>query len=38
MTSVNPNNGNESKLDAFHGTYSNLTPYLFYQKNIKVFE
>ena len=31
MTKANPNNENETKL--FHGTYSNLTPYLFYYKN-----
>ena len=25
MTKVNPNNGNETKSDIFHETYSNLT-------------
>ena len=37
MTEVNPNNGNETKSDIFHGTYSNLTPYLYYQKIFKFF-
>ena len=37
---VNPKNGNETKSDQtfFHGTYSNLTTYLYLSKNIKVFQ
>ena len=37
MTKMNPNNGNETKSDIFHGAYSNLMPYLFYQKVLKYF-
>ena len=33
---MNPNNGNfKQNQTFFHGTYSNLTPYLFLSKNIK---
>ena len=35
---MNPKNGNETKSDIFHGAYSNLTPYLFLSKNIKVLQ
>ena len=39
ITKVNPNNENEAKSQAFfHETYSNLTPYLFYQKILKYFD
>ena len=27
MTKVNPNNGNETKSEIFHGIYSNLTSF-----------
>ena len=38
MTKVNLNNVNETKSDIFfHGAYSNLTRYLFYQKTLKYF-
>ena len=37
MTEANPNNGNKSKSDIFHGTYSHLTPHFALSKNIKVF-
>ena len=33
-----PNNGNETKSDIFHGTLSNLTPYVFLSKNIQLFQ
>ena len=32
MPKVKPNNGDETKSDISHATYSNLTSYLFYQK------
>ena len=40
MTKVNLNNGNEMKQNqtSFHGTYLNLTAYLFLSKYIKVFQ
>ena len=38
MIKVNPNNGNETKSDIFHGTYLHLTPYLSVSKNIKIFQ
>ena len=37
MTKVNPNNGNETKSGIFHGTFSNLTSYIFCQKILKYF-
>ena len=37
MTKKNLNNGNKAKSDIFHGTYSNLTAYLFYQDILKYF-
>ena len=37
MTKLKPNNGNETKSVIFHGTYSNLTSYLFYPKILKCF-
>ena len=38
MTKANQNSGNGTKLILFQGIYSNLVPYLFLQKNIKVFQ
>ena len=38
MTKLKPKNENEKKSDIFHGTYSNLTPYVFLLKNINVFQ
>ena len=35
MTKVNPNDGNETKSDIFHGTYSNLTLFFIGQKVLK---
>ena len=37
MTKVNPNNETETKSRSFHGTYSNLTSYFFYQKILNYF-
>ena len=37
MTKVNPNNINETKSDIFPLAYSNLIPYLFFQKILKHF-
>ena len=36
MTKVNANNGNEENQIFFHGAYSNLIPYLYLSKNIKI--
>ena len=38
MTKVNLNNGNETKLEFFQGTYSDLTTYIYLSKNMKVFQ
>ena len=35
MAKVNPNNGNETKLDIFHGTFSNLTSFVNGRKKLK---
>ena len=37
MTTVNPNNGNETKSDIFCGTYSNLTLIFTGRKILKYF-
>ena len=37
MTKVNPNNRHETKSDIFSWDISDLTPYLFLSKKIKVF-
>ena len=37
MTKVNPNNGKKQNQTFFHGTYSNVSPYVFLSKNIKIF-
>ena len=38
MTKVNPNNGNETKSEIFHGVYSNLTSYFndFYDCHLSI--
>ena len=39
MTKANPNNREMKQSQTyFHSTYSNLMPYLFDKKNIKVFQ
>ena len=38
MTKVNPNSGNKQKQTFFHGTYLNLTPYLFLPKYIEILQ
>ena len=38
MAKVNKNNGNETKSDIFHGTYSNLTSFYFGRKILKYFK
>ena len=35
MSKVDPNNGNETKSDFFHGTYSNLTSFFVGSKILK---
>ena len=35
MTKVNLNNGNETKLNSFHGKYSNLTSFFIVHKILK---
>ena len=37
MTKVNPSNGNETKSDIFHGTYSHLTSFFIGPKILKYF-
>ena len=37
MTKVNPKMDMKQNKTFFHGTYSNLTPYLFLSKNFKAF-
>ena len=37
MTKVNPNNGNKTKSDIFHGEYSKLTSFFIGQKILKYF-
>ena len=37
MIKVNPNNGNETKSDIFHGIYSNLTSLFNGRKILKYF-
>ena len=37
LTKVNPNNVNETKIDIFHRTHSNLTSFLIGQKILKYF-
>ena len=37
VTKVNPNNGNETKSDIFHGIYSNLAKPLIGRKILKYF-
>ena len=37
MTKVNPKNGNETKSDIFHGTYSNLTSFVIGHKILEYF-
>ena len=37
ITKVNPNNGNETKSDIFHGTYSNLASFFIGHKILKYF-
>ena len=37
MSKVNPDNGNETKLDIFHGTYFNLTSFFVGRKILKYF-
>ena len=37
MTKVNSNNGNETKSDIFHGTYSNLASFFIGRKILKYF-
>ena len=37
MSKVNPNNGNETKLDIFDGTYSNLISLFTGRKILKYF-
>ena len=38
MTKVKPNNGNETKLDIFYGTYSNLTSFFIDHKILTYFD
>ena len=37
MTKVDPNKEMKQNQKFFHGAYSNLTPYVFYQKILKYF-
>ena len=37
MTKVNPNNGNETESDIFHGTCSNRTSFFIGRKILKYF-
>ena len=37
ITTVNQNNGNETKSDIFHGAYSNLTSFFIGRKILKYF-
>ena len=38
MAKVNKKNGNETKSDIFHGTYSNLTSFYIGHKMLKYFK
>ena len=37
MAKVNKKNGNETKSDIFHGTYSNLTSFFIGRQKLKYF-